>query len=211
MVKITLSLLSVAAIVATVVSASPYRHEGFYSHSRSNVYQGDNGCVPGVTLKEYRPFNLKSYNLKSLISKEIDDDIIVGGVNGNKDFQQLELCIVSSDYDCSTTIISNCIYQNVEYKFRVNAPVQGYLQVVGNEVTIVDSFQEASGLNLYKGEPNWALRVAHFDNNNVAQVFSAAKAGDPIVLEEVVSNKYSQWMEIEEITDFKKEVRHRFW
>jgi len=124
-----------------------------------------------VTLKEYNPFNLKSYNLKSLVSKEIDDSVIVGGVDGDKDFQQLELCIVSSEYGCNTTIPSGCIYENVEYKFKVNSPVQGYLRVVDNKVDIVDNFQEASGLNLYRGEPNWYLRVPTVKQRRAPGVF----------------------------------------
>ncbi|KAG0359596.1 hypothetical protein BG005_000545 [Podila minutissima] len=210
MVKITLSLLSVA-FVASLVSASPYRQERYGSRAPRPLH-GDNQCVPGVTLKEYHPFHLKSYNLKSLVSKEMDSDTIVGGVPNNKDFEELELCIVSSTYGCSSEIVSNCIYQNVPYRFRVSQPVQGYLRVDGNEVTIVPDYESSSEMNLYKGEANWALRVAHFDDNGVPQVFSAATAGAPIVLEEVVSNKYSQWMEIEEVNDFmKKKSNYRFW
>ncbi|KAG0029393.1 hypothetical protein BGZ82_007980 [Podila clonocystis] len=178
----------------------------------SRPRDGENKCVPGVTLKEYRPFHLKSYSLNSLVSKELDSDIIVGGVNGNKDFQELELCVVSSTYGCSTEIVSNCIFENVPYCFRVSQPLQGYLKVDGDEVTIVQNYDDASELNLYKGEANWALRVAHFDSEGVPQVFSAAKAGDPIVLEEVVSNKKSQWMEIEEVSEVKqKKAIYRFW
>ncbi|KAG0331390.1 hypothetical protein BG000_010963 [Podila horticola] len=198
MVKITLSLLSVA-FVASLVSASPYRQERFE-------------LCPGVTVKEYQSFHLKSASLKSYISKELDSDYIVGGINGNKDIQELELCVVSTDGECNPSYPTSCIYENAPYLFRVIQPVQGYLSVDGNEVKIVPDFNEASYLNLYKGEANWALRVAYFDENNTPQVFSAETAGDAIVLEEVVSNKYSQWMEIEEVSDFKKKKAHyRFW
>ncbi|KAG0030229.1 hypothetical protein BGZ81_002937 [Podila clonocystis] len=166
---------------------------------------GQNKYVPDVALKEYRPFHLKSYNLNSLVSKGLDSDIIIDGVNGNKDFQELDLCVVSRAYGCSTGIISNCIYGNVPYHLRISQSIQGYLKVDGDEVTIVQNYDDASELNLYKDEANWPCR-------GCSPGFTAATAGNPFVLEEVVLNKKSQWVEIEEVSDFKKKKAiYCFW
>ncbi|KAF9378781.1 hypothetical protein CPB97_009325 [Podila verticillata] len=161
---------------------------------------GDNHCVPETSIREYHPFQLKSSNLNTQVSKELDGDMLVGGVNGNKNFQQLEMCIVSSDYGCSSTIQSACIYQNVEYKFRVNSPTKGYLRIVDNEVKIVKTFEEASSLNLYK-EPGWGLRIAHMKNDGTRIVFAAKKQGEPITLEAPVTNAARQWFQIMEANE----------
>ncbi|KAG0343833.1 hypothetical protein BG004_004968 [Podila humilis] len=154
----------------------------------------DNQCVPEVSVKEYRPFLLKSSNLNTLVSKEAQCDLIVGGPKkSNKNFQQLELCVVSSDYGCSTEIKSNCIYQDIPYRIRVNSPVEGYLRITEqNTVEIVHSFAEASRLNLYK-EKGWGLRIAHLKDDGTRIVFSATKESYPIVLEEAVTNAARQW------------------
>ncbi|KAG0343831.1 hypothetical protein BG004_004966 [Podila humilis] len=212
MVKFT--LLAIVAAVASVSSAAPYRQsalEGFDSRAPRPAL--GNQCVSGVTLKEYHTFNLKSYNLNSLVSKELDENLVVGGKSGDKNFQELELCVVSSEYGCDNAIKSNCLYEHVPYRFRVNKPIKGYLKVIGNEVEIVDDFAHASNLNFYKGEPNWGLRVAHFKNDGDLDVFSASSSGKPIVLEDVVSNKVSQWFQIHETAENVKPeyVRHRFW
>lgn len=89
---------------------------------KTNTAFGGNDCVPETSIREYHPFLLKSSNLDSYVSKMRFDNILVGGFRGNKMFQELELCIVSSEYGCNAEIKSNCIYQNVDYKFRVNSP-----------------------------------------------------------------------------------------
>jgi hypothetical protein len=60
---------------------------------------------------------------------------------------------------------SNCIYDNVEYRFRVHSPIQGYLKVVDDEVVIVDSYNEASGLNfLNTGD---GLKISYMDRGEL--------------------------------------------
>ncbi|KAG0331391.1 hypothetical protein BG000_010964 [Podila horticola] len=165
-----------------------------------------NQCVPETTIREYHPFLLKSSNLDTYVSKEREEDTLVGGVANNKNFQQLRLCIVSSDYGCSTEIQSACIYQNVEYRFRVDGPVKGYLHIEGNQIRIVDDFQEASRLNLYK-EAGWGLRIAHMRHDGSRIVFSAKKQGQPITLEEPVTNAARQWFQIVE----ENRYEHTLW
>ncbi|KAG0093058.1 hypothetical protein BGZ93_009888 [Podila epicladia] len=169
-------------------------------------FSGPNQCVPETTIREYHPFLLKSTNLDTYVSKEREENILVGGVANNKNFQQLELCIVSSDYGCSSKIHSACIYQNVDYRFRVNGPTRGYLRIEGNEIKIVDDFEDASGLNLYK-EAGWGLRVAHMKRDGTRMVFSAKKQGQPITMEEPVTNAARQWFQIVE----NRRNEHALW
>ncbi|KAG0222206.1 hypothetical protein BGX31_009280 [Mortierella sp. GBA43] len=187
MVKLSISIAAMAAVVASVgaapmsVFSTPERFEG---------------CVPGVFVKEYHPFYLESVKLGSLVSKKAEELLVVGGVPGNKDFEQLELCVVSSDYGCDRNIPSNCIYPDVEYRFRVNGPVRGYLKINDNkELEIVENYGDASGLNLYR-EEGWGLRVAHRQEDGSRAVFSTNGGGRAITLVEQVKNDAAQWFEI---------------
>ncbi|KAK3838919.1 MAG: hypothetical protein J3R72DRAFT_448198 [Linnemannia gamsii] len=208
MVKITFSLLSIAAVVASVVSASSCGQDKFRGFD--SKYHGDNECIVEGTVKEYQTFQIKSYSLNSIVSKASDDDIVVSGVPGNKMFQELELCIVSTDAECNPPYPTNCVYDNVEYRFRVNGPVKGYLRVDGNEVIIVPNFSDASGLNLQIISSNAALRIGYKDYDGNTQVFSTPTAGAPIVIEDPVSNKYSQWMVIQTTPAYRGRRFNRF-
>ncbi|KAF8928721.1 hypothetical protein BGZ52_002986, partial [Haplosporangium bisporale] len=117
-------------------------------------------CLIGGTIKEYQTFEMKSLSLSSIVSKERDGDFVVDGIPGRKMFQELEFCVVSTDAECNHPYLTNCIYENVEYRFRLSGPVKGYLRVVVNEVKIVPNFLQASGLNLHN-PPSSALRVGY--------------------------------------------------
>ncbi|KAG0041758.1 hypothetical protein BGZ83_001354 [Gryganskiella cystojenkinii] len=200
MVKIALSLLSIAAVVAAV-SASSCVQETFENFDYN---LGDNKCIYDSAIKEYQTFQVKSVNLNSIVSKERDDDIVVGGITGgDKMFQELELCVVSSEAECNPAYQTHCIYENVEYRFRVNSPIKGYLRVVDNEVLIVPDFLQASGLNLQKISAGAALRIGHKDRDGRTMVFSATRAGRPIVVEEAIPNKVSQWLELKKTSSRK--------
>ncbi|KAG0341486.1 hypothetical protein BG005_002936 [Podila minutissima] len=155
----------------------------------------DSWCIPETSIREYHPFLLNCSKLEAYVSKMRVDSITVGGMPRNKNFQELELCVVSSEYGCNAEIRSNCIYQHVDYRFRVHSPVRGYLRVVGNEVDIVKDFKDASNLNLYR-EVGWGLRIAHLKKDGSRVVFSATEEGEPIELEEVVSNAERQWFQL---------------
>ncbi|KAF9215477.1 hypothetical protein BGZ59_001297 [Podila verticillata] len=200
MVKITFSLLSIAAVVASVVSASPCAQESFHGFKK---YRGDNQCVVSGSILEYQTFQVKSYNLNSLMSKESDDETVVAGIPGNKMFQELEFCVVSTDAECNPAYPTACIYENVEYRFRVNGPVKGYLRVVGADVTIVPDFSDASGLNLQMITSTAALRIGYKDDYGSTQVFSSPTAGYPIIVEEAVADKQSQWIELQKTSSYR--------
>ncbi|KAI9233337.1 MAG: hypothetical protein BYD32DRAFT_490529 [Podila humilis] len=203
MVKLSLSFLSITTAFAAVASAAPFCAEvQLFDLVPANKMNkelesfGDNQCVPEVNIREYHPFQLKSSNLDSLLSKHIKSNLLVGGFkDGNKNFEQLEFCIVSSDHGCSTTIQSACIYENVEYRFRVNGPVQGYLHIEDEQLRIVSDFKDASNLNLYK-EAGWGLRVAHLNTDGSRSVLETTSAGRAVILTEFEKDNSRQWFQI---------------
>ncbi|KAF9961659.1 hypothetical protein BGZ70_008232, partial [Mortierella alpina] len=155
-----------------------------------------NQCVPETSIKEYRPFTLLSSKLDTFVSRPFNFPFLVGGVTGSKAFQQLEFCIVSTEHECSKTIDSNCIFENVEYRFRVNGPVEGYLKIDGDLLRVVSSFEEASGLNLYK-KAGWGLRVAHV-RGDFMTVLATNGAGAVLNMEKFKENDARQWFQIVE-------------
>jgi len=156
----------------------------------------DDECVPEISLREYQPFLLKSSLLNTIVSKEFDTNLVVGGINGDKDLKQLELCLASTERECSSMVHSDCIYQNQEYRFRVNAPVRGYLRLVNGEVEIVEDFNDASGLSLFK-EAGWPLRISgRREKDGKRVVLAASERGGPITVERPKTDAIRQWFEI---------------
>ncbi|KAG0222208.1 hypothetical protein BGX31_009282 [Mortierella sp. GBA43] len=179
---------AMAAVVASV-GAAPM---SVFSKDSWSPPERFDGCVPGVTVREYHPFYLESVKLESLVSKKPEESLVVGGIRGNKEFQQLEVCAVSSDYGCDRNIPSNCIYPDVEYRFRVNSPVRGHLKINDNkELEIVENYSDAPGLNLYRKE-GWELRVAHRQEDGSRAVISTNGGGRAITLVEQVKNDARQ-------------------
>ncbi|KAG0343302.1 hypothetical protein BG000_000021 [Podila horticola] len=168
----------------------------------------DNECVPGVSIREYHPFLLKSTLLSSIVSKEVGSSLVVGGINGDKDLKQLELCIVSNDAPCSPLIPSECIHQNGDYRFRVVAPLQGYLSIVNGQVEIVRDFEEASELGLFKEELDWPLRISGWREDGKRVVLAARERGGPITAERPKTDAVRQWFEIIEAN---YESEHSLW
>ena len=164
-----------------------------------------NRCIPGVHIKEYQAFQLESSDLRSMVSKEREDDILVGGVKNNKNFQQLEMCIVSTNGECNPSFPTSCIYENVQYRFKVNGPQKGYLRVEGDQIRIVDHFHDASELNLNK-ESGSGLRIEHMHNGR-RLVFATTKAGQPLTLETPRWNDERQWFELRSNRDREIECK----
>ncbi|KAF9373295.1 hypothetical protein CPB97_000669 [Podila verticillata] len=157
---------------------------------------GRNECVPEISLREYEPFLLKSTLLNTIVSQAFDTNLVVGGINGDKDFKQLELCLTSTERGCSSIIQSDCIHQNQDYRFRVNAPVRGYLRLVDGEVDIVEDFDKASALSLFK-EAGWPLRIAgRRETDGKRVVLAASERGGPITVERPKTDAIRQWFEI---------------
>ncbi|KAG0014928.1 hypothetical protein BGZ82_001588, partial [Podila clonocystis] len=174
--------------------------------SRKTMEIGDNKCIPETNIKEYQPFKLLSANLDTFLSMRFDDKKVYGGDYGNSDLKELQFCIVSTDAECTTVAGPNCIYQNVEYRFRVYGPIKGYLRVVDEElIEIVSEFDKASGLNLYK-EQGWGLRVAHHKSNGDLVVITTSAPGRPVFLEEPQKNNGRQWFDLVQSQEMNNDI-----
>ncbi|KAF9319121.1 hypothetical protein BG003_009820 [Podila horticola] len=165
-----------------------------------------NQCIPKTDIKEYHPFQLLSYDLKTYLSKHITSELLVGGIpDREKYFQQLEFCIVSTDMECTTEIPTGCIRQNVEYRFRVHGPAKGYLQIEDEQLRIVPDFEDASGLNLYK-EKDEGLRIAHINSDGSRSVLETSAPGRAVILNEPEKDNGRQWFEIKDPLSIDKNV-----
>ncbi|KAG0351463.1 hypothetical protein BG005_009038 [Podila minutissima] len=167
----------------------------------------DAQCVPGISIREYHPFLLKSTLLNSMFSKEDGSSLVVGGINGDKDLRLLELCVVSEDARCNSQISSECIRQNGDYRLRTEAPQQGYLRIVADQVVIVRDFEEASALGLFKDEPDWPLRISGRREDGKRVVLAARERGGPITVERPRTDAVRQWFEIIEANYGKEDSR----
>ncbi|KAG0093055.1 hypothetical protein BGZ93_009885 [Podila epicladia] len=198
MVKSSLSFL-VALAFGMVACASSFDETPIELFDIQRPVPDKQRCVPEVFIKEYRPFVLVSYKLDSSVSRELDENLLVGGVDGDKSFQRLEFCFASTEYGCSSSVQSSCIYPHVEYRMRVHSPIEGYLRIKdGMFLEIVEDFEKGSVLGLYK-ELGWGLRIAHRGEDGVRTVLAVDKPGKPAVMEPIESNAPRQWFELQEV------------
>ncbi|KAG0033855.1 hypothetical protein BGZ82_005967 [Podila clonocystis] len=160
--------------------------------------RSDNGekCLPDTLIKEYNPFQLFSYDLDNYVSRKVDTNLLVGGRNGDKSFQQLQFCVVSSDRACTTMAFPPaCIYQNAQYRVRVQGPAQGYLRVSGGQVDIVEHYSHASVLTMFKGD-DWGLRIGYVNGLGEQYVLATKTEGEPIVLEPPKEERVQQFFDL---------------
>ncbi|KAG0340178.1 hypothetical protein BG000_000490 [Podila horticola] len=207
MVKFSLLSLFVATVV-TVASAAPYFGQHHFSQKLGALSDSlvVRQCIPETNIQEYHPFQLLSIDLRTYLSKHINSNLLVGGfLGGNKYFQQLEFCIVSTDEECSIAIPSDCIYQGVEYRFRVYGPVQGYLQIEDEQLRIVPDFEDASSLSLFRGKDG-GLRIDHQSPDGSRSVLQTGAAGRAVILNKYEQYNGRQYFEIMELTNFNKKA-----
>ncbi|KAF9370921.1 hypothetical protein CPB97_002374, partial [Podila verticillata] len=192
MVRLSLSLLATA--FAAVASAAP-----LFAQQSFKKITFDPQCLPGTSIKEYQSFELLSHELDTYVSRKIDGSRLVGGIDGDKNLQKLEFCIVSSDrHHCDSIWGTACILENVDYRIRVKGHDKAYLRVDGHYVDIVSSFEDASPLSL-SNDNELGVRIAHKykdGDKNVFATSSAFEEGKPIVLEYSQKNRKRQRFEI---------------
>ncbi|KAF9305921.1 hypothetical protein BG003_001181, partial [Podila horticola] len=142
-------------------------------------------CISNTTgIKEYKSFQLLSRELGTYVSKKLDGSQLVGGVEGDKSLEKLEFCAVSSDHHCDPFFSTNCVLENVDYRFRLKGSPKRYLRVDGQYVQFVTTFEEASSLNL-SNEDGLGVYIAHKYDGGEKKVFAIKtdEKSQPIVLE----------------------------
>jgi hypothetical protein len=142
-------------------------------------------CLPNTAgIQEYKSFQLLSHELGTYVSKKLDGSQLVGGVEGDKSLEKLEFCAVSSDHHCDPFFSTNCVLENVDYRFRLKGTPKQYLQVDGQYVRVVETFEEASALSL-SNDDSLGVRIAYKYESGEKKVFAikADEESQPIVLE----------------------------
>lgn len=110
-------------------------------------------CVADTDIKEYQTFQLLNHRLDSFVSKLIDKNLIVAGVSGDKIFQQLEFCFVTTEGECNPPSPTNCLLEDGYYRMRVHSPVQGYVDMDRDGyLRIIQEFCYAYGVSVLKAE-----------------------------------------------------------
>ncbi|KAF9976140.1 hypothetical protein BGZ75_000313 [Mortierella antarctica] len=158
-------------------------------------------CIPNTRIKEYQSFILKSTKVGTHLGMEEGSELVVTGANGQPDKHSLEMCVVSTDSACNPAFPTHCIYENVEYRFRVEQPEAGYLRIVdsdsGKRVSVVQDWDSASPLSFLREEAHWGLRVAQIQPDGSYSVFQADEMGQPISFVRSVQDHAGQWFTIE--------------
>lgn len=154
-------------------------------------------CISGINVKEYHPFYLESVQLGSPISKRFQLTKVVGGDRYNRYLRHLQFCAASTDFKCDNHIPSDCIHDDVGYRFRVHGPgkEKGYLKIEGDELDIVENFDDGSVLNVYSEEGS-GLMIVHTESDGSQRVFTTNGGGQPITLEKPVHDDARQWFDI---------------
>ncbi|KAK3820341.1 MAG: hypothetical protein J3Q66DRAFT_169684 [Benniella sp.] len=145
MVKLSLSVIALAATLVSIVAASPYCREET-TVFRSIETEGRESCLSGAP-DERQTFSLLDSQLQRFLSKRGYNNLVLGG-GESRELKQLQFCVVNTRWQtCSATSPNKdaCLNQDKSYKIRVHAPVKGYLKINDNDsVSIVDTYNEAS-------------------------------------------------------------------
>lgn len=195
-------MLLVVGKVLQILSTDSF----FLSHLKVRDNIEGSECLTAI--KEYHPFRFWSTHLSSFVSREFDDNVLIGGIDGDKNLQQLEFCVVTDDRECSTEIPSSCISENTPYRFRVNGPLQGYLHIEGPFLRIIEDFDAASSLELQKNDGN-GLRVVRM-SSGVSKVLTAFQPGRPLVLDRPKISDTRQVFELIQPNNIGKKVECKF-
>ncbi|KAG0335465.1 hypothetical protein BG004_008436 [Podila humilis] len=163
------------------------RHEKFSS----------NDCIPGVDVQLYESFHLKSTALGTVVSRAHEGFDLVGGVDGDKNFQQLEMCFIMLHGACNPPTPVTCLALNRYYRIKVLAPVEGYLRAVGGTVRIVPNFLDGTLFSLIK-EDGWGLHIAQV-NDDPFGVLETSGKGNTINLSPYIENTAEQSFTIEKM------------
>lgn len=88
-------------------------------------------------------------NSTPFVSRKLGVNCFVGSVRGDKSFLPLELCVVSENKECGPYHQApNCIFENLDYRFRLNGCGKRYLRNDDGYFRIVAGFNDVSPLSL---------------------------------------------------------------
>ncbi|KAG0337746.1 hypothetical protein BG000_005039, partial [Podila horticola] len=152
-------------------------------------------CLRDLDIKEYQPFKLKNTFLDTFVSKIDYDNMLVGDLPGDNTFHELKFCIVSTDDECNSPLMSDCISENVEYRIRVFGPVKGYLYADDDVVTIQPGFEGASSLTLFR-DRDGGLRISQWASNGDSVVLASLEPTAAYIWQESIMYDNHEWFEL---------------
>ncbi|KAF9386898.1 hypothetical protein CPC16_007315 [Podila verticillata] len=134
-------------------------------HVRSNFFLrgtttpiAPRNCLPDTYAREFQPFHLRNHEFDGFLSKSIYAHFVVAGHKDNDHLLPLKFVVGSYDED-DMKVPGDCIQEDFEYKFQIVEPVQGFVQVKGGSLVIVQHEEDASPLYLHKSAGQ-GLRIA---------------------------------------------------
>ena len=128
-------------------------------------------------MREYQPFKIESIKLGSYLAKEFFSNFVVGS---GSDQDALEVCVVTGDGPCNPKAPPHCIRQNVNYRIRVERPVEGYLKAQNKLVQIIDDMSGASNFQLYEDDE---FRIGYRDFKGEQLAITTNGQSRPVTLE----------------------------
>ena len=150
-------------------------------------------CLPGTDIKVFEPFLIRNHALESFISWSRRGPVVVGGkAGGGGGLQPLHVSVVPLDKGELATeeIPDDCILEDVDYLFKINAPFAGYLRATKQYLTIVGNAKDASRLYLHKSAGQ-GLRIA-LHSPDGALVVATTEPSRPLVFERPESKNERQ-------------------
>jgi hypothetical protein len=136
-------------------------------------------CLPDTYIKESELFLIKHQQFDSFVSLIKGNNVLCTGVKGNQDLQQLEFSVAKYNED---EVSGDCIYEDVEYRFRVHSPtINGFLRVEDGFLVIVPEFKNAGALHFHKPSVQ-GVRISQVTTRGIRAVVAKAPSM-PLVID----------------------------
>ncbi|KAG0015914.1 hypothetical protein BGZ81_011481 [Podila clonocystis] len=159
-------------------------------------------CLPDTDVSEGMPFLVKNYALNSVVSIKHGNHILVGGIDGNRNFEEVEFNVRPFNGQMNT---GHCLREDFDYRFEVRVGhIRGYLQVQHDLLVIVRDSDEASPLYFHKSSGQ-GLRIAEMTPRG-PRVITNEYSGMPLVFERPESKNVGQVFELIPARDMDKKV-----
>ncbi|KFH65785.1 hypothetical protein MVEG_07888 [Podila verticillata NRRL 6337] len=145
MAGLSLLLLAVVSLASVTVASysSQYRFTGLVPSDNPKCLFAED------TVKVNYPFTLNDKRDLPLAKFPYAKEKRVYSNRAEHSFPPLELCVVTGpEQECSTKTESECIQDKVEYRIRVNSPIQGYLTVSQSDLVINEDYSRATNFKL---------------------------------------------------------------
>ncbi|KAF9948979.1 hypothetical protein BGZ70_001984, partial [Mortierella alpina] len=124
-------------------------------------------CLPDVYVKESELFLIKHQQFDSFVSLINGNNALYAGVIDNQDLQLLKFSVAKYN---QAEVSGDCIYEDIEYRFRVHGPtINGFLQVEGGVLLVVSEFENASALHFHKPSAQ-GVRISQITTRGIRAV-----------------------------------------